>query len=68
MTYIVVRNDHVLSRTSKDALLSWRSRVECEAEGFYYCIPFVTYNGAMRCAEMQGGTPEDFAKYQRRSA
>lgn len=66
--YIVVRNDAVLSRTSKDALLSWRTRAQCEEEGFYYCIPFDTYNGALRCAEMQGGRPEDFAKYQQRSA
>lgn len=65
--YIVVRNDAVLSRTSKDALLSWRTRAQCEEEGYYYCIPFPSHHAALLCAEMQGGKPEDFAKYQKRS-
>lgn len=54
--YIVVRNDAVLSRTSKDALLSWLDAGVSHATDFRYAITFDTFSGAHKCAGMQGGT------------
>ncbi len=49
MPYIVVNHDKlILSRTSPNALLSWEPTLD-------HAIEFETAQGALRCADMQGG-------------
>lgn len=69
MPYIVVRNDeYVLSRTRPQGLLEWRPVAKAEDEGYYYTIIFDTCAGATKCASMHGGSPYQFAAWQRRRA
>ena len=65
MPYIVVNREAVLSRASPDAVLTWIDLGVSRATDYRYAITFDTFQGASKCARMQGGDVLHIGEYNK---